>query len=136
MPNWTVYKSEREGFPACFPGNVKRQFLGFWADDGSSPASIVHTCETERGHLYEVRLTRMSYVRSAEDFLQTVLREMAGTIRGVTQVEQKPSSFQRLPSVNFEMGIRNSHIFSGIAVLSGNTVYIASALAPTGSPDP
>ena len=135
MATWISYKSDLETFSASFPGAATRLFHGFWPDDGCSPASVEYSCETENAHLYEVRVTRvMEYYGSADDFLQTVLREMTKIVPDVDQVEQWPSAFHSLPAIGFRMRVRKTHAMSGTAVLNGNTVYIASVFAPTGSP--
>lgn len=43
---WASYTSDRERFSTQFPGAVSRQFLGLGKDDGNSPATIVHSCQT------------------------------------------------------------------------------------------
>jgi hypothetical protein len=142
MEQWTSYTSQTEKFSTSFPQSVTRQFLGYFGDDGKSPATVVFTSKTADGALYEVRVTRvMQYFGLSGDFLETVLYEMAKTIRGASIVERKAGEFQGRPAIYFGLSIRASFFgllgasrtMRGVIALEGNSVYIVSVVSPSGS---
>lgn len=130
---WASYTSESEKFSARFPGEVKRQFLGSGKDDGISPATVVHSCQTTDGALYEVRVTRIIHVfGSPIDFLMLVMDEMVTTIGAANIVKETPDVAHGCPAVNFVMRVREVYEMRGVTFVQGNTVYIVSLLNPPG----
>ncbi|HEX7409476.1 MAG TPA: hypothetical protein VF515_17750 [Candidatus Binatia bacterium] len=132
---WRPHKSATEKFSAMFPGEVNRRFSGGFggsADDGQSPGTAVYSCEVP-GALYQVSVTRVrQYFGSAEEFLQTVLDEMAqGLIDGILIQNQK-APFEGCPATSFEMRFLKGHSLSilGVAALYRNTVYVVSTAFP------
>ena len=113
---WNVYTSEREKFSALFPGQVSRQFFGFLEDDGESPGSVLYSSKSSDGVMYDVRVTRvMEYYGSAEEFLETALVEMAGSMTDCVIVRQKSELFQDCPAI----GHRGDHPRRHVLVRSG-----------------
>jgi len=141
MEQWTSYTSQTEKFSTSFPRSVTRQFLGYFGDDGESPATVVFSSKTEDGALYEVRVTRvMQYFGLPGDFLETVVYEMAKTIRGARIVERKAGEFGGRHAIYFGLSIRGwffglgaSRTMRGVVALDGNSVYIVSVVSPSGS---
>jgi hypothetical protein len=131
---WKPYISQKEKFTASFPGEVTRQFLGSFDDDGESPATVAHVSISSKGVIYHVSVTRVSdYFGTPEEFLATAAKEMAKSITECAISSQRNEAFQGYPALVFEGTIRGIMSYSGIIALRDNTLYVISGSFPVGT---
>ena len=136
IKKWEKYTSKKENFSILFPFEVKRQFFGYFSDDGLSPGSVLYGAQSNRifsnKPVYQVAVTRVKeYYGEEKDFLETALNEFVKSVNSADSAKLESSDFikfNNLNAIKYSIDILKIYKITGIIFLSVNTVYNISVL--------